>query len=291
MKASWIFFFPLLLPALAESSFLPGTDLAWAPNSGWISFRHDRPSSPAGIVFGESHLQGLAWSANLGWIDFGDGSPDNGHSYSNSGSDHGVNHDGQGNLSGFAWCANAGWIQFGWAELTDPNRPRVNLLTGAFQGFAWSANTGWLSLGTGFLTAESMERPDADGDGLPDAWEMKHFGNLITATATSDTDGDGSSDLAESEADTIPTDPDSRFRIVSQSHQPTLGTVNLAFTSTPSRLYQVEHSPDLGIVETWTATSEGTITPSTGSVTSGAFSHPPGDIRFFRVRSIVPLQP
>ena len=38
---------------------------------------------------------------------------------------------------------------------------------------------------------------DSDGDGIDDSWEMEHFGNLITANATSDYDGDGYSDKQE----------------------------------------------------------------------------------------------
>jgi hypothetical protein len=38
---------------------------------------------------------------------------------------------------------------------------------------------------------------DSDGDGIDDAWEISHFGNLTTANATSDYDGDGYSDKQE----------------------------------------------------------------------------------------------
>ena len=38
---------------------------------------------------------------------------------------------------------------------------------------------------------------DTDQDGLPDEWEIEHFGNLTTANATTDTDGDGSTDSDE----------------------------------------------------------------------------------------------
>jgi len=44
---------------------------------------------------------------------------------------------------------------------------------------------------------------DSDGDGLPDDWEMFHFGNL-TQSATDDADGDGVNNLAEYNADTNP---------------------------------------------------------------------------------------
>lgn len=44
---------------------------------------------------------------------------------------------------------------------------------------------------------------DSDSDGMPDDWEMFHFGNLAQ-TATGDWDGDGANNVAEYNADTIP---------------------------------------------------------------------------------------
>lgn len=44
---------------------------------------------------------------------------------------------------------------------------------------------------------------DSDGDGIPNDWEMFHFGDL-TQTAAGDFDGDGASNLAEYNADTNP---------------------------------------------------------------------------------------
>ena len=44
---------------------------------------------------------------------------------------------------------------------------------------------------------------DSDGDGMPNDWEMFHFGDL-TQTATGDADGDGVNNLAEYNADTNP---------------------------------------------------------------------------------------
>ena len=45
---------------------------------------------------------------------------------------------------------------------------------------------------------------DTDGDGIPDAWEMRYFSNLTTASATSDFDLDGLSDYGEFLAGTNP---------------------------------------------------------------------------------------
>ena len=43
----------------------------------------------------------------------------------------------------------------------------------------------------------TIENVDADNDGLPDAWEVDHFGDTITANATTDNDKDGYTDLQE----------------------------------------------------------------------------------------------
>ena len=82
---------------------------------------------------------------DIGWIHLGDGSPENGHSYSNSSvGDHGVNLSPEGALTGQAYAANVGWITFEQGH----GKPALNLLTGTLSGFAYSANLGWIVLDT-----------------------------------------------------------------------------------------------------------------------------------------------
>ena len=50
---------------------------------------------------------------------------------------------------------------------------------------------------------------DSDGDGLPDAWELEHFGDLSQGPET-DFDGDGASNQAEFDAGTNPADPNEK---------------------------------------------------------------------------------
>ena len=101
----------LPLAGWAQSTIDPTSAYAYSANAGWINLRGDGAN---GVRVGETFLSGKAYGANLGWVDLGNGTPANGHTYSNtSGTDFGVNNDGAGNLSGFAYSANTGWINFG----------------------------------------------------------------------------------------------------------------------------------------------------------------------------------
>jgi hypothetical protein len=51
---------------------------------------------------------------------------------------------------------------------------------------------------------------DADGDGLPDAWEIQHFGNTTSQNGSGDPDGDGATNAQEFAAGTDPMDPNSK---------------------------------------------------------------------------------
>ncbi len=274
----------------ADTSFNTPKHAAWSGNTGWILFRHDRPSSPEGVVFGACFLSGLAYSANTGWINLGDGTPDNGYAYSNTGTDHGVNHDGVGNLSGYAWSANTGWIHFGWAASGDANRPKVDLLTGDVSGYAWSGNLGWIQLGTAMLSVASMDDVDSDTDGIADHWEMKHFGNLTTATASSDTDQDGFQDTHEYEADTDPQD-DSSFLMVMSLASLSDTQTHIEFLSTPSRLYRILVTDELSATTMWNDSGLGTIPSHASGMTGRTVNHASLSTSplFFTVEAFRPL--
>ncbi|MBP7275109.1 MAG: S8 family serine peptidase [Kiritimatiellae bacterium] len=49
---------------------------------------------------------------------------------------------------------------------------------------------------------------DSDGDGIPDWWELFHFGDLLTASEMTDADEDGVSDKNEQRLGTDPNNPD-----------------------------------------------------------------------------------
>lgn len=284
-----------MLPAIClagfshgQSSFGPSEKYAWVGNLGWMSFRQDSPTAGEGVAVGETFLSGFAYSPNMGWIRFGT-APANGHTYTNTGSDHGVNHDGRGNLDGYAWGANIGWIDFGWARPTDNNRPRFSIQTGAMTGYAYSPNTGWVNLATNLLTVSSILRPDTDNDGISDAWERQKFGNITAANVSTDTDKDGASDLEEYRADTSPTDSGDQLRIVSQTLLPPTSEIRIEFTSKPSRLYRLERSGNL--LPPWTDSPLGTFRPSSAATTLRTFAIPDEPKLFFRAVSILPLSP
>lgn len=127
--------------ATGQSNIDPAASLAWSENLGWIEFY---PSAQYGVVVTATHLEGYAWSENAGWIWFGDG-PDNGVAYTNTGTDHGVNNDGDGTLSGYAWGENIGWIVFDTETGGGGSVVTIDMTTGQFGGFAWAENAGWIN--------------------------------------------------------------------------------------------------------------------------------------------------
>lgn len=269
---------------LAQSTISPADRYAYSANAGWVDFR---PSAADGVRVTETYLSGKAYAANFGWIDLGDGSPDNGYAYTNSSAtDCGINLAVDGSLTGFAYAANVGWITFEQVH----GQPKLNFLTGKFSGLIYSANLGWISLDTSFtdLLASTIAYPDTDNDCIADAWEKKYFGNLGVASDTTDFDHDGQSDVAEYEADTVPNNPASRFRIISQNYNDDHTKNELVFTTSPSRLYRIEHDTDLS--GPWPDSEYGTFAPDAGASTSRTLVFPAGVSRFFRAVAIRPLQ-
>ena len=242
---------PLILALLTlslhaqQGNVSPTQKHAWSANTGWLHFL---PGHSQGLLATETYLARYVWSANLGWINLGDGSPANGHTYSNTtGTDSGVNLLPNGDLQGLAWSANAGWLDFGAA--TGSHRARIDLLTGEFHGYAYGANIGWINLGNGNLSLDSLHCPDADSDGLADSWEMAHFGNL-NQTANNDPDGDNATNALEYLASTDPNSPASSppcpLLETLTSPTPALPDYwNISFASLPGRIYQLQRSTNL----------------------------------------------
>lgn len=99
----------------------------------------------------------------------------------------------------------------------------------------------WTGLWTTFYTA-APNSPDSDGDGLPDGWELRHFGDLSPTTG-GDSDGDGVGDRDEQIAGTNPRNaaslPSGVFSFANNGGTFRYGPI------TPGRTYVVESSPDL----------------------------------------------
>lgn len=278
----------LVVPVPADTTINSADKFAYGANLGWINLAGDGAN---GVIFGEYHLSGTAYAANVGWINFGRGTPDNGIRWQNdSADDFGLNHDGRGTLSGFGYGASIGWINFGWAEnADDPNRPRVDLNTGAFHGYAYSANCGWINLGAGYLVTDTMDCHDGDGDGIGDPWELIHFGDLATAAAATNNDEDDALDRSEYEARTDPLDSNDFFRIVItrvfEASSTAIG-LDYEFNSDLGRLYQLYQTDDL----TRPYVADELILPRSGDTTAGLFIGE-GPRHFLKLRVFKPLTP
>jgi hypothetical protein len=269
----------LITPAFAGNIY-PANRYAYAANSGWIDFS---PTPSSGVTVGSYYLKGYAYSANYGWISFGN-TPANKVAYSLTGSDFGVSvNPATGILSGYAYAANTGWIRFNWAAANDPNAARVNHTTGAFVGYAFSPNVGWIGLSN--LKSTGFAITDADGDGMDDAWEISIFGNTTTAGIGTDFDKDGQTDAAEYTANTAPNNSASWLRITSYAVNGSQTASTITFTSSPSRLYQIQTSTNLSAWSTAATNLAGTaeFPGSAGITTTVTCTHPNGPLRFYRV--------
>ena len=120
--------------------------------------------------------------------------------------------------------------------------------------------------------------PDADGDGMADAWETTYLGGT-NAAAGDDADGDGMSNLDEYTAGTLPNDDTSL--LAKTAARAGGDEVEIKWQSAADRTYEIEKSTNL--TEGFTLSEAGGIaaTPpeNTHTVTVG------GDgVGFYRVR-------
>jgi hypothetical protein len=256
----------------------------YGANIGWIDARGN---TNAGAVIGEFVCSGYLYSADVGWISLGSNAPANGIQYqNNSATDYGVNNDGLGNLRGFAWSPNVGWINF-----ESIGAPKVNLSTGRLSGSVYSANCGWINLSNAFAFVETDTIPggtDSNANGLPDAWERTFFGGL-GVNPNLDADGDGMSNKQEYLAGTNPTNSTDRLRITTFTSSSGGTNVNLSWSSTLTREYQIQKTTNLA-TQVWIDSGQGVISPA-GSSTSRAFTDTFATNRFYRVQASRPLAP
>jgi hypothetical protein len=88
--------------------------------------------------------------------------------------------------------------------------------------------------------------PDADGDGIPDAWEIANGTNPNASDATLDPDGDGADNRSEYLAGTNPHQPGSRLSaVVIATGVP--GRYAVRFNAVAGKTYTVRYKANLGI--------------------------------------------
>jgi hypothetical protein len=148
-------------------------------------------------------------------------------------------------LDGITWRANGDMV----ANLTPGSytiqyAPATGYITPANSSVNVSQNatsevTMWYSTPGG----GGGDDGDVNDNGIPDPWEIKHFGNLTTVTSTSDTDGDDSKDVDEYWAETIPTNGASYLGFMSITVNP--ANCVLEWQSVDGKRYELQRTSNL----------------------------------------------
>jgi hypothetical protein len=141
---------------------------------------------------------------------------------------------------------------------------------------AWGNDPGsWTVASIHSATPGVPPTEDADGDNLPDIYELEVYGgtNVVGSAPSGDADGDGHDDEAEYVAGTSATNASSRFEL-GVGRLPD-GNLTLEFQTQPigevgyfglQRTYSLEQSSQLGDAGSWSPVSGFSALPATGSV-------------------------
>lgn len=120
--------------------------------------------------------------------------------------------------------------------------------------------------------------PDADADGLPDAWETTYGFPIGQNNAAEDADGDGFTNLQEYQLGTHPKSGTSFFKATLAPVNGSPGTYQLSWNSVAGKSYVIEWSPNLMVPFATLRTFTASGTTSTTAVTNA------GNLGFYRVR-------
>ncbi|MDD4869109.1 MAG: hypothetical protein PHR77_01015 [Kiritimatiellae bacterium] len=257
----------------------------WSSSVGWLNCKSD---STSGVVVGQYFCSGFMYNSSVGWICLGDGSPSNGFQYAtNSATDYGVNHDGQGHLSGYAWSPSAGWISFCWTNATDPQAPKVDLQTGHLSGYVWGTGVGWISLSnsTWGLKTDILYQGEttSNTNGIPDAWVWENFTTTNGFLAYDDADTDGVYNVDEYIADTDPRNSNDYLSI--SGVEVSTNGLQLTWSSKESRFYSIDMKTSL-FDTVWIDSGLGTNAPDVGSNTVVLL--PVNTQGYFRIKAAIP---
>jgi hypothetical protein len=158
--------------------------------------------------------------------------------------------------------------------------------TGASLHRTWTAPSGndpvnWRAAAPSPGTVESPQsNPDADQDGLPDAWELAHGLNpAASGDAALDPDEDGLTNLQEYLAGTDPQDAASALRLSATISD---GAAVLRFPAVAGKSYTVSSCDDLGASE-WVLLQEISAGAASG-VVEIPDTRPLDGQRFYRVQ-------
>lgn len=118
--------------------------------------------------------------------------------------------DSDGTIVSYAWAQTAGpAVALSNTASSTPTFTSPAVLANTPLTFALTVrdNDGGSASASVTVTVRDSN-PDNDADGLPDAWELLHFGNITSQDAAGDPDADSLTNLQEFQVGTNPTDPD-----------------------------------------------------------------------------------
>jgi hypothetical protein len=148
-----------------------------------------------------------------------------------------------------------------------------------------TASNGFLGVFELQAIGSSTPNPDADNDGLPDAWEMSNFGATAGHSANDDKDRDGLTELQEYSFTRNP-------NVADHGAQPPVtvanGFLTVTITKQPGITYVVQSTGSLDPAS-WSASTTTTLTDNaTTLIVRDNVPITSGENRFLRVRVVAP---